>query len=175
MVRPTGFTTIFMERQPRRRRRPALSCLECRRRKIKCDRNEPCNHCVSSQAQCNFDFSSSEPVPVRQPPQFGAIPSPSPSGATPAPPKQNNIPNAIFHNEVRQSIRPQDTGLPDLQDLLRRVQVLEEASSGHVHTLSETGLQDSQIILNKTRLLGWSHRMGWGGEVRFTSLRFNSH
>jgi hypothetical protein len=29
----------------RKRRRPALSCIECRRRKIKCDRNSPCNHC----------------------------------------------------------------------------------------------------------------------------------
>ncbi|KAH8645878.1 fungal-specific transcription factor domain-containing protein [Tricladium varicosporioides] len=31
-----------------KRRRPTLSCLECRRRKIKCDRNEPCNHCKRS-------------------------------------------------------------------------------------------------------------------------------
>lgn len=28
-----------------KRRRAALSCLECRRRKIKCDRNDPCIHC----------------------------------------------------------------------------------------------------------------------------------
>ncbi|KAH8591282.1 hypothetical protein B0O99DRAFT_598148 [Bisporella sp. PMI_857] len=33
----------------RKRRRPALSCVECRRRKIKCDRNHPCNHCKSSK------------------------------------------------------------------------------------------------------------------------------
>ena len=32
----------------RKRRRPALSCVECRRRKIKCDRNDPCNHCKQS-------------------------------------------------------------------------------------------------------------------------------
>jgi Fungal Zn(2)-Cys(6) binuclear cluster domain len=32
----------------RKRRRPALSCVECRRRKIKCDRNEPCNYCKRS-------------------------------------------------------------------------------------------------------------------------------
>lgn len=40
---------------PRKRRRPALSCFECRRRKIKCDRNYPCNHCVQSKIQnCNY-------------------------------------------------------------------------------------------------------------------------
>ena len=32
----------------RKRRRPALSCVECRRRKIKCDRGEPCAHCKKS-------------------------------------------------------------------------------------------------------------------------------
>ncbi|PKX91239.1 putative C6 transcription factor [Aspergillus novofumigatus IBT 16806] len=29
----------------RKRRRPALSCVECRRRKVKCDRNSPCGQC----------------------------------------------------------------------------------------------------------------------------------
>lgn len=33
----------------RKRRRPALSCIECRRRKIKCDRNLPCNHCKQTK------------------------------------------------------------------------------------------------------------------------------
>lgn len=161
-----------MERQPRRRRRPALSCLECRRRKIRCDRNEPCTNCVSTQTQCNFEFNSNEPVPIRQQSQLGAIPSPSPSvtTATTVPSKQNNVPNTILHNDIRQPIRPQDTELPDLRDLLRRVQLLEKsaASGPPVHGLSEAGQQDSQIILNKTRMLGWSHRMGWGGEVYTT-------
>ncbi|RDW57165.1 hypothetical protein BP6252_13813 [Coleophoma cylindrospora] len=33
----------------RKRRRSALSCIECRRRKIKCDRNSPCSHCKQSR------------------------------------------------------------------------------------------------------------------------------
>ena len=41
---------------PRKRRRPALSCFECRRRKIKCDRNQPCNQCVQSRVpRCSYD------------------------------------------------------------------------------------------------------------------------
>nr|A0A2U8U2K7.1 RecName: Full=Transcription factor asR3; AltName: Full=Xenovulene A biosynthesis cluster protein R3 [Sarocladium sp. 'schorii']AFD18258.1 R3 [Sarocladium strictum]AWM95792.1 transcription factor [Sarocladium sp. 'schorii'] len=39
---------------PRRRRRPMLSCWECRRRKIKCDRNDPCAHCIRHETQCVF-------------------------------------------------------------------------------------------------------------------------
>ncbi|OTA88870.1 hypothetical protein M434DRAFT_34661 [Hypoxylon sp. CO27-5] len=33
----------------RRRRRPALSCVSCRRSKIRCDRNLPCGNCVRSK------------------------------------------------------------------------------------------------------------------------------
>lgn len=40
---------------PRKRRRPALSCVECRRRKIKCDRNVPCAQCTqSNSASCAY-------------------------------------------------------------------------------------------------------------------------
>lgn len=51
--------------QQRRRRRPALSCYECRRRKIKCDRNEPCAHCVRQSTQCVYTLygDSNEPIP----------------------------------------------------------------------------------------------------------------
>jgi hypothetical protein len=55
----------------RRRRRPAFSCLECRRRKIKCDRKDPCSHCVSVAIQCvhkvfrDAPETSSQLQPVR--------------------------------------------------------------------------------------------------------------
>lgn len=35
---------------PVRRRRPALSCVECRRRKIKCDRRKPCGPCTRTKS-----------------------------------------------------------------------------------------------------------------------------
>jgi hypothetical protein len=39
----------------RKRRRPALSCAECRRRKIKCDRNIPCSPCkLAKSATCTY-------------------------------------------------------------------------------------------------------------------------
>ncbi|KAJ1322908.1 aspyridone synthetase trans-acting enoyl reductase [Microdochium nivale] len=40
----------------RRRRRPAVSCTLCRRRKIRCNREAPCNNCVrSGNADCIYD------------------------------------------------------------------------------------------------------------------------
>lgn len=39
----------------KKRRRPALSCEPCRRRKVKCDRNQPCGQCVQSKvASCAY-------------------------------------------------------------------------------------------------------------------------
>ncbi|KAL4875139.1 fungal-specific transcription factor domain-containing protein [Aspergillus karnatakaensis] len=33
---------------------PGRSCLECRRRKIKCDRSRPCSYCVKVRLQCKY-------------------------------------------------------------------------------------------------------------------------
>lgn len=163
-----------MERQPRRRRRPALSCLECRRRKIKCDRNEPCTNCVTAKTQCIFEVLSNEAGPaIRLQTQPGhsrdSMPSPSPSSIN-----HNDIPINIGSNDARLPDRMQSEA-SDLRDLFLRVQKLEKSSTFNpMHANSvpglnlltgQTGLHDSEVILNKTRLLGWSHRMGWGGEV----------
>ncbi|PLN80381.1 putative C6 transcription factor [Aspergillus taichungensis] len=37
-------------KSPPRRRRPALSCTVCRRRKLKCDRSIPCEQCIKSKS-----------------------------------------------------------------------------------------------------------------------------
>ncbi|KAL4793739.1 hypothetical protein BDV19DRAFT_379966 [Aspergillus venezuelensis] len=47
----------------RRRRRPAVSCALCRRRKIRCNRESPCNNCLKSKSiQCVYEND----VPSRQ-------------------------------------------------------------------------------------------------------------
>jgi hypothetical protein len=48
----------------KKRRRPALACEQCRRRKVRCDRLAPCNHCSKSDApeQCKY-------VPIHAPKQ----------------------------------------------------------------------------------------------------------
>lgn len=40
--------TSLQRSLPPKRRRQVFSCNECRRRKLKCDRNVPCNRCVKS-------------------------------------------------------------------------------------------------------------------------------
>lgn len=47
-----------MENPARKRRRPAVACTECRRRKVKCDRASPCGPCVLSSLICVYNSSS---------------------------------------------------------------------------------------------------------------------
>lgn len=50
---------------PRRRRRPARSCEECRRRKVRCDRKQPCCHCSLTQTACFYRNESVQaPAPI---------------------------------------------------------------------------------------------------------------
>lgn len=63
--------------EPRRRRRPALACVDCRRRKIKCDRNNPCAHCVATKTPCIYQpYRNGAGVTGLQEPTPAANPSP---------------------------------------------------------------------------------------------------
>jgi hypothetical protein len=189
-----------MQQTPRKRRRPALSCIECRRRKIKCDRNDPCAHCVAVKTQC-VHRAYHEPVAPQHPPQDNSLtvlsatstltsPSPAQDGIDLVVGTQQNRSSGLinpvatsthqsFLDTSLQQNRPRDTE-SDVQQLIHRVQRLEQASvTSPLGGLAETGrdilerqagLQDSQIVLNKTRILRWSHWMGTAQEVRLLHL-----
>lgn len=46
----------------RRRNRIITSCLECRRRKLRCDRLAPCNHCAKASRDCVFLAPARDPA-----------------------------------------------------------------------------------------------------------------
>ena len=53
--------------QPRKRRRPALSCFECRHKKIKCDRNNPCSPCMKAKSStCTYSPDAATSGPDHQ-------------------------------------------------------------------------------------------------------------
>ncbi|KAK4121458.1 hypothetical protein N657DRAFT_657558 [Parathielavia appendiculata] len=65
--------------EPRRRNRPALSCIQCRTRKIRCDRNEPCASCMKSKiVNCTYEEAR------RPKPRLWRL-SPAPAAAAPCP------------------------------------------------------------------------------------------
>jgi len=52
-------STRLLPRASRRRDKPQLSCSLCRRRKLKCDREHPCQNCVKRGHSCTYAVSSS--------------------------------------------------------------------------------------------------------------------
>lgn len=165
----------------RYRRRPAWSCLECRRRKVKCDRNQPCRHCTAQSKECIFktyrDGPSEAPRPaptVLIPVQRAAAPAPSPAprAATTYPVPAPRDPALVL---------PSISARGDFLSRPREAPAVRQQGNGEqlnpVTGLSETsreliarqmGLEGRQILLNKTRTLRWSHFSGVAKEVRYT-------
>ncbi|KAI1808014.1 hypothetical protein F4811DRAFT_378800 [Daldinia bambusicola] len=58
--RPTRQNNLARERKPRKKR-VQLSCTECRKKKLSCDRNVPCQRCVRTgrRAQCLYETDKS--------------------------------------------------------------------------------------------------------------------
>ncbi|KAJ5417207.1 uncharacterized protein N7487_000757 [Penicillium crustosum] len=54
------------QQKARRRNRVIQSCLECRRRKVKCDRENPCENCRALQQQCIYVTSMNPDTQLRQ-------------------------------------------------------------------------------------------------------------
>lgn len=52
--RPAALSPVAPAPRIRRRNRMITSCLECRRRKLKCDKSHPCANCVKSVRDCLF-------------------------------------------------------------------------------------------------------------------------
>lgn len=96
----------------KKRRRPALACEQCRRRKIRCDRNVPCNHCAKSNSStCSY-------VPTHVPASWakrgkGASDSkprttPSEQRILPVPDKDKSTPSSseYIHPQASQFLYP---------------------------------------------------------------------
>ncbi|KAK1978058.1 hypothetical protein LZ30DRAFT_600000 [Colletotrichum cereale] len=77
-----------------KRPRPVKSCTECRKRKLRCDRNLPCSQCQKSHRNCKYaaepdssmlsDGSDAEMGDLQRPPKRNCLPSTTPSGPQPA-------------------------------------------------------------------------------------------
>ncbi|KAJ5925253.1 transcriptional regulator family: Fungal Specific TF [Penicillium verhagenii] len=131
-----------------RRRRPPLSCTECRRRKLKCDRSLPCGQCVRSKAADSCVFVGPQPGPTSEtsfnqmsPPVSRRIPSGSEDPAT----GTGSI--FVFDSKIgprSDSNRVSKRSRPDeLHELRNRLRVLENAlNKPHVLQTPETSIGD---------------------------------
>ncbi|KAJ0416213.1 fungal-specific transcription factor domain-containing protein [Aspergillus carlsbadensis] len=110
-----------------RRRRPALSCTVCRRRKLKCDRSLPCGQCVKSKTPdlCVYSAPKSSHKALGVPTSLSAS---SPSEHRDAPSDAASlVGNGLYVFDSKNRIA-KPRGRPDeLQELRHRVQTLERA------------------------------------------------
>lgn len=180
----------------RRRRRPPRSCDECRRRKIKCNRQMPCNHCTATRKHCVFSNSSSRPTlgdgidtTPGQPIGLPQVAPQQPSEPVPAVVDPCDGNSAVLTRENMRRNPPRALNESSRQDdrineLERRLRTLEEhllsrsIPEQSVDTSAATGLGQSgyasnpvlhgaKPILNKSRLFGRTH---WTNDVPEVSV-----
>ena len=108
-----------------RRRRPALSCTICRRRKLKCDRSLPCGQCVKSKTPDLCLFSAPKPS---QSAASGSTRESSPSDHRHVPSDgASSGGSGLYVFDSRNRVT-KPWGRPDeLHELRNRVQMLEQA------------------------------------------------
>ncbi|RDW76125.1 hypothetical protein BP5796_06946 [Coleophoma crateriformis] len=117
----------------RQRRRPALSCVLCRQRKIKCDRKVPCRQCVTSGNQ--FCTYRSDQQPPRRRYDTASPSAASTSSVNSRRPPGVFVFNASSNTEDNNPI-PQHQESPIVRELVNKVQDLEKL-------LSETKQQNN--------------------------------
>ena len=159
---------------PRKRRRPAPSCQECRRRKVKCDRSEPCGHCGLSKKQCHYGHGSAQAsrfvnggTSTSQ-----VVHGPAPTVHAPVPyatPPQASV-SAIGPSPASEASRL-TWGAPDEQLTtqpsrgIARSSDLGATTNANLDNIA-AGPRDGRISLNKSRLFGQSHWTNSTLEVR---------
>ncbi|KAH1585865.1 hypothetical protein KXV51_004595 [Aspergillus fumigatus] len=145
-----------------KRRRPALSCVECRRRKVKCDRNSPCGQCRAHKSTaCTYAVAWAT-GPVRhesQRTQEPLLPEPADQGASEPQQPASSSPNPTIGESTGPGVSlvlggPVRCTPPDLDSthtLPQKVSVSSstiQAPPGPFHG-----------ILSKTRVFGHGHWM----------------
>ena len=142
---PSGISESTLSRPPlRKRRRPALSCEQCRRRKIRCDRNYPCNHCSASKtAVCSYSSDNvvAHALQEQSHPKYGlTIPErkkqPSSIASTHHSSDASSPRPATFsartteHNSPSTDTGRREDNAASRKQLLKRIRELEERLAG---------------------------------------------
>jgi len=168
----------------KKRRRPALSCEQCRRRKVRCDRLSPCTTCVQAgNRECSYASLPHRPVAAglapQGPPQLPdagvvmAETSPSSAASSHLPTsgsgrsvgdewRNGNVfpPNSIWVGDGRNGEDSASLDASVLADRIRhlewQVESFKRQSSPSVCRSLKEGLP-KKVKLEKTRFLGPSH------------------
>ncbi|KLU82447.1 hypothetical protein MAPG_01519 [Magnaporthiopsis poae ATCC 64411] len=165
----------------RRRRRQALTCETCRKRKVKCDRLQPCSNCIRAQrpAECHYQAElllPRRPSAARPPATPGALaplPALQPPSRTSEPsPEADTSFNQLRHNPHSPATpSTNQSGKSEVVLLAERVKDLEKRLAQTLATAQPNisgpptidpplkGPDQSKGRLFKTHYYGQSHWM----------------
>ncbi|PYH77346.1 hypothetical protein BO82DRAFT_345049 [Aspergillus uvarum CBS 121591] len=148
--------------EPRKRRRPAKSCEQCRQRKVRCDRNVPCGPCRRSRSSvdCSYreNHRSLSPVAIEQAPLHATQQSTSTMSPANHPVLETQPPtlaanatmSSVYHPELRDTVHgmvstqepaasSQHGSVRQLQDRLQRLEAqLADSATGSDQSLERT-------------------------------------
>ncbi|PKY01702.1 C6 zinc finger domain protein [Aspergillus campestris IBT 28561] len=110
---------------PRKRRRPAQSCEQCRHRKVRCDRNIPCGPCTRARSSPHCSYRDRSPSLSSS--AIGII-------ATPDTPHRQPLVTGAFERRASSHMTPTELGDTNLQpgvelslgQIQHRLQLLED-------------------------------------------------
>lgn len=109
-----------------KRRRPALACTRCRKRKIRCDHKTPCNNCTKSNIiSCQY-LESQSPV--------GRVPRAKP-------PPQRETPRPIAPRSTPLASSLQSPNVSSIESHVSRAGSLEESVSALARPGHEAGVR----------------------------------
>ncbi|KAI1780687.1 putative C6 transcription factor [Hypoxylon cercidicola] len=144
-----------MPEPERRRRRPPVSCVLCRQRKIRCNRESPCNNCLRSRnGNCVYEN------PISQLPQRTAELSLGPPNSTPEKkasgtgtsstiPSHASVSSSRANSSAAASTRPGHQTGQDVESLKYRIKQLEEQLSKAEQSSSLSPVQATETITSR--------------------------
>lgn len=164
---------------PRKRRRPALSCEQCRKRKIKCDREYPCGQCQQSKtATCSYSpdsvppasshvdkYQSSLPRLTDRSRDFETFPLHSEhiSRLPGVVRSERRAPGVSRYSHTESETRSQQGLLDRIQNLEKKLASTNRDSMRHPKEkeVVKTGFEQKELngTVSKTRFFGSSHWM----------------
>ncbi|KAL2846864.1 fungal-specific transcription factor domain-containing protein [Aspergillus pseudoustus] len=130
-----------------RRRRPALSCTVCRRRKLKCDRSLPCGQCVKSKTPDLCVYSAPKSSQKSEIPTSQSAGSPSDHRDAPSSAASLSGTGMYVFDSKNRITKPRGR-LDELQELRHRVQTLERALARNdpIHTPESSGYESAPEV-----------------------------
>ncbi|KAM3510943.1 hypothetical protein MY11210_005409 [Beauveria gryllotalpidicola] len=162
----------------RRRRRRVLSCMACRRRKIKCNREHPCQHCKETQQACNYQappspqlWQASKSAEKPRSNNWRSVifssgsNTPDSFGDGPVHHETTPVPPTLLQSPPASQPGPAATNSSDKAPETRKPNFISQLPQRDDRIFArKSAAHDSQIVLDKTRILRWSHWMGAGQE-----------